>query len=130
MSATEQAIQRRRLKTRQAADYLGLGELTLEKYRVFGGGPAYQKLGRSVVYTVEELERWAEARTRQEHVAEDHGGGVMGTENETAALGGSRRRSIKSWRTFVLLGTSNMPAPSAGCKRAADRFIGGGFNGE
>jgi predicted DNA-binding transcriptional regulator AlpA len=55
---------RRRLKTQQAADYLGLGVSTLEKFRVFGGGPVYEKLGRSVVYDVEDLERWAASRKR------------------------------------------------------------------
>ena len=54
----------RRLKTRDAARHLGLGESTLEKYRVFGGGPTYEKLGKSVVYTIGELERWARARQR------------------------------------------------------------------
>lgn len=63
MSSVPQ-LSRRRLKTRQAADYLGLGESTLEKLRVFGGGPFYEKLGRSVVYDVEDLERWAASRKR------------------------------------------------------------------
>lgn len=57
-------VARRRLKTRQAADYLGLARSTLEKLRVFGGGPVYEKLGRSVVYDVDDLERWAASRKR------------------------------------------------------------------
>ncbi len=57
-------LARRRLKTRQAADYLGLARSTLEKLRVFGGGPVYEKLGRSVVYDVDDLERWAASRKR------------------------------------------------------------------
>jgi len=52
------------LHTRAAGDFLGLSPRTLEKFRVTGGGPAYRKLGRRVVYAAADLERWAEARTR------------------------------------------------------------------
>lgn len=55
---------RRRMKTKEAAAFLGLGESTLEKFRHYGGGPVYEKLGRSVVYDVNDLERWAAARKR------------------------------------------------------------------
>lgn len=64
MSTNPQLATRRRLKTKQAADYVGLGESTLEKFRIIGGGPVYEKLGRSVVYDVNDLERWAASRKR------------------------------------------------------------------
>ena len=69
MTSVPQVAARRRLKTRQAASYLGLGESTLEKLRVFGGGPVYEKLGRSVVYDVDDLEHWAKSRKRS-HTSE------------------------------------------------------------
>lgn len=52
------------LRTPQAASYLGVSAATLAKWRVFGGGPRYRKLGRVVVYDPAELEQWVEARSR------------------------------------------------------------------
>jgi hypothetical protein len=46
------------IPTLQAADYLGLSPATLETLRSRGGGPAFVKLGRRVVYRREDLEAW------------------------------------------------------------------------
>ena len=54
----------RRLRTPEAAKYLGLSKSTLEKYRLTGGGPRYAKLGKIVTYDPAELDAWADARTR------------------------------------------------------------------
>ena len=53
------------LPTKEAAFYLGLSPRTLEKFRVVGGGPAFHKFGRRVLYTYEDLEAWAEGTRRQ-----------------------------------------------------------------
>ncbi|MFI5020865.1 MAG: helix-turn-helix transcriptional regulator [Alphaproteobacteria bacterium] len=53
-----------RLRTREAAEYLNLSKSTLEKYRLTGEGPRYAKLGKVVTYTVEDLNAWADSRTR------------------------------------------------------------------
>lgn len=53
------------LSTPSAADYCGLGASTFEKLRVTGGGPAYIKLGRRVVYHRNDLEAWLEGKRRQ-----------------------------------------------------------------
>ena len=50
----------RYLRTQEAARFLGLSERTLEKHRTYGTGPTYRKLGGRVVYSVNELEAWAE----------------------------------------------------------------------
>lgn len=56
---------RKRLRTPEAAAYLGLSASTLEKLRVTGGGPVYEKAGpRIVVYSIESLEAWLTARRR------------------------------------------------------------------
>ena len=47
-----------KLTTPQAAGFLGLGVSSLEKLRVTGGGPAFLKIGRRVVYDARDLERW------------------------------------------------------------------------
>jgi len=53
----------RLLTTRQAAEFLGLSESALEKYRVVGGGPRYLKLGHKIVrYAPQELKNWSMAR--------------------------------------------------------------------
>jgi predicted DNA-binding transcriptional regulator AlpA len=47
-----------------AARRLGLSESTLAKMRVYGGGPEYVKLGRSVRYPEDRLAVWLEERVR------------------------------------------------------------------
>jgi predicted DNA-binding transcriptional regulator AlpA len=52
-------LSKRVLRQREAAHYLSCSESTLEKLRVFGGGPVFVKIGaRTVGYIVEDLERW------------------------------------------------------------------------
>jgi len=53
-----------RLRTKDAASYIGLSKSTLEKMRVTGGGPVYSALGRTVVYEVGDLDAFVEARKR------------------------------------------------------------------
>ena len=48
-----------------AADYLGLSISTLNKLRVFGGGPVFLKLGRRVAYDVADLDRWLDTKRRR-----------------------------------------------------------------
>lgn len=43
----------------EAAAYLKLSPRTLEKQRVIGGGPRFRKLGRRVVYAVDDLDAYA-----------------------------------------------------------------------
>jgi predicted DNA-binding transcriptional regulator AlpA len=50
----------RYLRTPEAARFLGLSGRTLEKHRTYGTGPAYRKLGGRVVYSVEDLQAWAQ----------------------------------------------------------------------
>lgn len=53
----------RRLRTPEAAEYLGLSVSTLEKMRVSGGGPPFAAFGRAVSYAPADLDAWAAART-------------------------------------------------------------------
>jgi predicted DNA-binding transcriptional regulator AlpA len=50
--------QRKMLKAPAAAAYCGLSASTFAKLRLYGGGPAYVKLGRRVVYDPDDLDRW------------------------------------------------------------------------
>jgi hypothetical protein len=52
------------LNTKQAAALLGLKPNTLEKMRVYGGGPIYRKHGRKVRYHLQDLMMWSEATKR------------------------------------------------------------------
>lgn len=54
-----------RLGVEDAAKYTGLSVSTLNKLRVFGGGPVFLKLGRRVAYDVADLERWLETKRRR-----------------------------------------------------------------
>ena len=53
-----QAVITVRLRAPQAAQYVGLANATLAKFRCLGGGPVFTKLGRTVVYTRADLDEW------------------------------------------------------------------------
>lgn len=48
------------LTTDQAAHYLGLGRMALEKMRRKNRGPRYRKHGRYVRYHIAELDAWSQ----------------------------------------------------------------------
>jgi predicted DNA-binding transcriptional regulator AlpA len=50
------------LNVRHAAEYVGLSKSSLDKLRVYGGGPLYIKLGRRVVYDRVDLDAWMGSR--------------------------------------------------------------------
>ena len=50
------------LNTKEAAAFLDLKPNTLEKMRVYGGGPVYRKHGRYVRYHIDDLVAWSDAR--------------------------------------------------------------------
>ena len=76
--ATPTAQPTRYLTNDEAADFLRLSPRTLEKQRVIGGGPRFRKFGRRVMYSVADLEAWADARsfeaTSDPEYAERHAG--------------------------------------------------------
>ena len=53
----------RLVTTHQAADILHLSTSTLAKWRVYGGGPAFSKLGRRVFYRQTVLDSFIAAKT-------------------------------------------------------------------
>lgn len=56
--------QPQRFRTEEAANYVGVSSSYFSKLRVFGGGPAYHKLGRRVVYDRADLDAWLAGRKR------------------------------------------------------------------
>lgn len=48
------------MNVEQAAEYLGLATSTLNKWRCYGDGPTFLKLGRSVRYRVSDLNDFLE----------------------------------------------------------------------
>ena len=50
------------LTNAEAAEFLRLSPRTLEKQRIIGGGPRFHKFGRRVLYSIRDLESWANAR--------------------------------------------------------------------
>jgi predicted DNA-binding transcriptional regulator AlpA len=58
MSSTPETSDTRRLRTPEAARYVGLAPATLIRKRCQGGGPVYTKLGRAVIYERAMLDRW------------------------------------------------------------------------
>jgi hypothetical protein len=49
---------RKMLPTADAAAYCGSSASTFAKYRLFGGGPIFCRLGRRVVYDPSDLDAW------------------------------------------------------------------------
>jgi hypothetical protein len=62
------------LRTRDAANYLGLSESHLEKLRIRGGGPLYVRFSpRAVGYRITDLDAWAASRLRTSTSAPEPG---------------------------------------------------------
>ena len=55
----------RLVKTPKAAKITGLSESTLNKLRVYGGGPEFIKLGHAVLYELDALEDWLASHRRR-----------------------------------------------------------------
>lgn len=68
------------LKVTEAAERLGLSISTLNKWRCFGTGPRFVKLGSAVFYREEDLESFvaAQVRTSTWHPANDNARGQRG----------------------------------------------------
>jgi excisionase family DNA binding protein len=66
-------MESRLLKPKAAAEFLSLGQSTLAKLRASGEGPPFRKLGRSVRYSREDLQAWADAHIRRTGSAEPGG---------------------------------------------------------
>lgn len=52
------------LDNEQAAKLLGLSTSTLNKWRVYGEGPRFAKIGRRIAYRLTDLEAWIASRLR------------------------------------------------------------------
>jgi predicted DNA-binding transcriptional regulator AlpA len=55
----------RKLSVREAANFLHISKSFLDKRRMDGAGPTYVKMGRRVIYDVEDLEIWARENKRR-----------------------------------------------------------------
>lgn len=62
------------LSVEAASQHVGLSVSTLNKLRVFGGGPIFLKLGRRVAYDLADLDAWLVTKRRRS--TSDAGGGV------------------------------------------------------
>ncbi len=51
--------------TKEAANFLGLSPRTLEKMRITGDGPDFRKFGRRCLYSIEDIEHWADSKCRR-----------------------------------------------------------------
>lgn len=62
------------LSVELAAAHTGLSVSTLNKLRVFGGGPVFFKLGRRVTYDVFDLDTWLATKRRRSTSDKGQGG--------------------------------------------------------
>ncbi len=63
--ADKTSIQNQYMRVPQAAAYTGLSISTLNKKRLYGGGPAFSRVGGSrgaIIYAREDLDAWIAAR--------------------------------------------------------------------
>ena len=63
-AAAPAAMPQRYLRTPEAARFLGISGRTLEKHRTYGTGPTYRKIGGRVIYSVGDLQSWADRGTK------------------------------------------------------------------
>jgi transposase len=50
------------MNTRQSAAYVGLSPRTMEDHRIKGTGATFRRLGNRVLYRLEDLDAWIDAR--------------------------------------------------------------------
>ena len=50
------------LRVPQAAEYLGVSKSLLDKLRCYGSGPAYFKIGATIIYSTDDLNDWIASR--------------------------------------------------------------------
>ncbi|PLU37985.1 hypothetical protein BMJ27_07430 [Sinorhizobium medicae] len=53
------------VRVRQAAEYCRVSKSFLDKARIYGGGPAFMRLGRSVIYNTDDLDTWLASKKYQ-----------------------------------------------------------------
>jgi hypothetical protein len=75
----------------EAARFLGLSGRTLEKHRTYGTGPAYRKLGGRVVYSLDDLQAWAD-RGAKTSTSDPGVGTVLPAKRHTDASSGPSGR--------------------------------------
>lgn len=63
----QQALATKHCNEFAAADYLSLSVATLRDWRIRKRGPVYSKFGKSVRYSISELDRFAEAAKVRMH---------------------------------------------------------------
>lgn len=62
---------RRLVKTEGASEYTTVAVSTLEKMRLYGGGPRFVKLGgRSVAYDLRDLDDWIDSQRKVSSTSE------------------------------------------------------------
>jgi hypothetical protein len=64
---------------------LGISIRTLDKHRTHGTGPLYRKLGGRIVYTLEDVQAWADIGLRKS--TSDRGRGVIHAAKPVPGLG-------------------------------------------
>ena len=64
-SARESTTALKLLNVNEAAAHLGISTSYLNKKRIYGGGPAFMKIGASVKYALSDLAAWAESQKRR-----------------------------------------------------------------
>jgi len=67
----EQIIEKRILRTPEAAEYIGLTASTLEKMRLHGDGPGFIRLTKKAVgYDIKTLDNWIDSRKKLRSTSE------------------------------------------------------------
>ncbi|AJD43580.1 helix-turn-helix domain-containing protein [Rhizobium sp. SEMIA 4085] len=61
IEATLASPRKEYLTVEDAADFISISKVLLDEWRCKGGGPAYHKIGRRVVYSVADLRAFASA---------------------------------------------------------------------
>ena len=61
----EASLSGENLRVLAAADYLNISASRLNKFRVYGGGPEFYKIGKIIIYNTADLDRWLVSHKRR-----------------------------------------------------------------
>ena len=82
MNKAKELLEKKFLKSIEAADYLGITDYALRRHRSLGAGPAYVRVGDQKrgwpMYTIEDLDAWRDSLPRFKSLAEETAAGRDG----------------------------------------------------
>lgn len=82
-----------RMDEKEGASYLGVSVYSMRRWRVYGGGPVYHKIGSRVVYSQADLDEFLAACIRRS--TSDPGPKLKAAQKGGQGLQGRKQKAVK-----------------------------------